>query len=780
MFFKLIQYFKNYLLHFKINMRIFIFSILFLAYGINSGLSLKVKLPNFLKFFKLTFFFITFFCSSSLLCQEKSVPIKTLIESRIREGFKFKQISPFERDPTSTEQTELLNLKNNSIDVLKKGENDIRLQVTSELIHDLELMLTKVNPLDEGFYFQTSDGQKIIPQNVFFYRGIIKGVNDSKVTLTVRENFIRAHIVSGNESYILGQLGNINDKYVLMDEKIFSEEAGVVCEFSDDLAGNNKLPLQNDISRFGASSVAKKVSIYFETDFNLYQKLGSSDLNTQNYVLSMFNEIATVYSGIGIVLNLSSTFIWTTTDPYASLSTTSDMLTAFRSTRTGFDGDLAHLLSGKGSLGGIAYLGSLCSTYKYGVSASQGGNPSTLPRSSFTLIVVAHELGHSLGSPHTHACSWNGNNTRIDDCGGFAGYTEGTCANPTNPFLPTRGTIMSYCHLVEGVGAYFDFHPQVATRINNYVNSVGCLECTTIPTGSLCSSAITITVNGTYSALGPSCGNGCFTCQESIHANWYKFQAPSNGKITISSCNKGVDTRIWVHRGACGSFTPVGQNDDACTLNGPGSEQYASRVENIPVTSNQWYYLEWDNKWTSSGFDFEFIFSPDVISCTNQNITFPNSILNTGIYGTHLNIISYSIVQGGVNVQMTAAQTISLKSGFHAQAGATFSAKILTCLSEPIIQPLKREDIIFEDLNVYPNPFQQDFTATFSLADNEKGILIVTSLQGQQMITRIFDNDWGQKNYEEVFSLENLVPGIYFISLRTNQRNIHNKIIKAD
>jgi hypothetical protein len=734
-----------------------------------------------LKSLKLSVYLIALFSTLCLFSQEKTVPVQTLINSKIQEGVNFKQSSPFKRDVTSSDQADFLSLKNKSLDILKKGEQDVRLQISSEILHDPELLLTKVNPLDEGFFFQTSDGQKSIPKNVFFYRGVLKGDEESKVTLTVRDDFIRAHIVSGNESYILGQFQQRKDKYVLMDEKYFSEEIGVVCEYADDLKGNANLPLHSETSRTGFSSVSKTVRIFFETDFNLYQKLGSSTLNTQNYVLSMFNEVALVYSEIGVLLNLSSSYIWTSTDPYASESNTLGMLNTFRSTRTDFAGDLAHLLSGR-SLGGIAWLGALCSSYNYGVSASQGGNPSTLPRNSFTLIVVAHELGHNLGSPHTHACSWNGNNTRLDNCAGHYNveYQEGTCANPFNPFLPERGTIMSYCHLVGGVGSYFEFHPQVATRISNYVNSVGCLDCNSAPTGSLCSNAIGISASGTYTAPGPSCGNGCFTCDGAKHATWYKYLAPSNGKITISSCNRGVDTRIWVHRGTCANFTRVGHNDDACTMSGSGSFPYASLVENITVTGNQWYYLEWDNKWSSSGFDFEFTFIPDINACTNQNPTYNASNMNSGSYGTHQNINASSVIQSGSNVQMTATQTITLKPGFQVQAGATFSARIENCSPAAMIIPPQGETTILQDFTVFPNPFHQGFTAKFSLAENEKGILMVTSLQGQQMLTRSIVNHLGQNTYEEFFTLENLVPGIYILSLRTDQQNIHKKIIKAE
>ena len=118
------------------------------------------------------------------------------------------------------------------------------------------------------------------------------------------------------------------------------------------------------------------------------------------------------------------------------------MLNQFLAYRNGFNGNIAMLLS-YGASGGIAYVNTLCNSnpdYRMGFS-SIGSTYSTVPTYSWSVEVVTHEFGHLLGSQHTHACVWNGNNTAIDGC-----YTtEGGCANPGIP--SGGGTIMSYCHL---------------------------------------------------------------------------------------------------------------------------------------------------------------------------------------------------------------------------------------------------------------------------------------------------------------------------------------------
>jgi len=105
---------------------------------------------------------------------------------------------------------------------------------------------------------------------------------------------------------------------------------------------------------------------------------------------------------------------------------------------------------------------------------------SEVPFYSWNVNVVAHELGHLFGSRHTHACVWNGNGTMIDDCGPRAGYYDGVfCAffKPRPPLPPDGGTIMSYCHLLGGVGINFahGFGPQPGNVIRSRFNSASCL-----------------------------------------------------------------------------------------------------------------------------------------------------------------------------------------------------------------------------------------------------------------------------------------------------------------
>jgi hypothetical protein len=81
-------------------------------------------------------------------------------------------------------------------------------------------------------------------------------------------------------------------------------------------------------------------------------------------------------------------------------------------------------------------------------------------------------MGHLMGSRHTHACVWNGNNTQIDGCS----TPEGTC--PRVGYPANGGTVMSYCHLVSGVGINFNngFGPQPGNLIRSRFGAATCLN----------------------------------------------------------------------------------------------------------------------------------------------------------------------------------------------------------------------------------------------------------------------------------------------------------------
>ena len=222
----------------------------------------------------------------------------------------------------------------------------------------------------------------------------------------------------------------------------------------------------------------KVVNIYFEADFGLFTRNGSSVAQTSNYVANLFNQVAVLYNQENIAIRIAGLKIWTIADPYANLTSTGTMLDAFLANQNsnpppGINSQLSHLLSGRSLGGGIAYINVLCTpSIKYGVSADLSASYAEFPNYSWEVMVVAHELGHNFGLPHTQSCLWPGG--AIDNC-----YTtEGGC--PPGPAPVNGGTIMSYCHLTSnGINFNNGFGPLPGSLLRSRVGSNAC-----IPTAS--------------------------------------------------------------------------------------------------------------------------------------------------------------------------------------------------------------------------------------------------------------------------------------------------------
>ena len=84
---------------------------------------------------------------------------------------------------------------------------------------------------------------------------------------------------------------------------------------------------------------------------------------------------------------------------------------------------------------------------------------------------------------------------------------------------------------------------------------------------------------------------------------WFRYIPTTDTYATITTDldqNSGGDTRIQIYSGTCGALVCEGGDDDGGFI-GNGYLSIAS----FNVTANQTYYIAFDNRWNSDGFDFE-------------------------------------------------------------------------------------------------------------------------------------------------------------------------------
>jgi hypothetical protein len=285
----------------------------------------------------------------------------------------------------------------------------------------------------------------------------------------------------------------------------------------------------------------------------MYVDRGYNVTNVANYVTGLFNVVQTLYSNENINTAISQIYVWTSMDPYASYNTSADILTAFVNNRTTFNGDLAHLLSTRNiSAGGIAYVDVLCyPDFAYGYSNIRN-TYQPYPTYSWTVNVVAHELGHNIGSAHTHRCNyWNTpGRIAIDECGPSMGYSEGTCSSVEG--LPSNGgTIMSYCHLVSGVGVNFTrgfgrlpgdtlrYYVSIATCLTSCGSSSGCVAYTAggsvdAPTNTTEITISSCTQAGQYNTINNVVAGHTYRFRSSVSTDYLTLTDASNNVLLSS------------------------------------------------------------------------------------------------------------------------------------------------------------------------------------------------------------------------------------------------------
>ena len=146
----------------------------------------------------------------------------------------------------------------------------------------------------------------------------------------------------------------------------------------------------------------------------------------------------------------------TPADPYDAPDPLGSFRDEWETNQTAVARDLAQLLSGRRNLpyGGVAWLNAACANHGYSVSGYTIGSFASATDTNpgnWDVIVSTHELGHNLGTLHTHDYG-------IDSCN--AGSVQ-------------RGTIMSYCHVVSGATSNIDLrlHRGTGDAIRSFVDS---------------------------------------------------------------------------------------------------------------------------------------------------------------------------------------------------------------------------------------------------------------------------------------------------------------------
>ena len=442
-----------------------------------------------------------------------------------------------------------------------------------------DCFVKKVNLQSPEYSLKSSNGIEN-NSNSSYYRGIVLGQDNSWVTFAIINGDYRI-VMATEEGNIQVVKNKGNKNYHIYKSKDLLEQKSLECLVEDQSA-----KVKSTSTRVGSDCL----EVYIECDHQSYLDNSSSVANTEAWALAIMNDVATIYATIDIPIVVSEVFVWNTTDPYTSLDNAAEMRDTFvQQIEDNYTGRVAQLFSTRPLGQGLAYgLGGLCGNSTdypgpYLVATSLDANYSAYPNYSFTIHVVAHELGHVFGAQHTHACVWGmDGNSQLDDCGNVYAFDNGDtpegeeCFDNTNPILPTgSGTIMSRCELtMTGVDLTNGFHPEVEAFIYEAYSmapcSTGGLCASQTPPNDLCENAKNLPVNGVcdyrvydnYSATAsgvaaPSCGS-----IGTANDIWYTYQSTGDDlSLLVNTTNESLENLVvTVYTGSCGSLT-----ENSCT-----------------------------------------------------------------------------------------------------------------------------------------------------------------------------------------------------------------------
>lgn len=352
-------------------------------------------------------------------------------------------------------------------------------------------------------------GFKRIPApDVRTYTGTIIGEPGSNVVMSFANGILRGWIerVDGSRVSIAPSEGS-TEIHLLYDAEIvadlrkdagscMTDESAITIPTPEDLyktlgkiesvKGNNLLELQ----------------VIVEATSSFFNGPGRKDsIRTAEFMIGLMNGVNTVYRkelNVNIIIPRLQIWTATTQDPYISDGNAPALLDEVQNRwgkLTTIKRDIVHCLDAVPTTGGLFVLGiangigNICSgsiSNAYSVSGIFKNGLAKIEDYMGDIRTISHELGHNIGSYHTHNCQfWPPRG--LDSCmtSGSAyrsrsNYSQEACFK--NLPMVNPGSIMSYCHLTNpSRSVAFTFLPRVATYLRNYMESRSCIEPATQP-----------------------------------------------------------------------------------------------------------------------------------------------------------------------------------------------------------------------------------------------------------------------------------------------------------
>lgn len=631
---------------------------------------------------------------------------------------------------------------------------------------ELPVKLYKQEVVTDNFYAVTESGLPIDYTPGQYYRGIVEDDMNSLVAISFFENEVMGVISTQDKGNVILGKSVDGSEYITYSDIHLLGETSFECA-ADELDYNREMQesIGFDPSALSPDETDYCVGIYYEVAYRPYLIKNKDFTATLDWMTGIQNNIGTLYDNDGIDIAISSILIWTFPDPYTS--DYGENLYDFADKVKDFDGDLAHLVTTP-STTSVAFLDSLCGDWNYAYSAIDM-NYGEVPVYSWTIMAMSHEMGHSMGSPHTHACAWNGDNTAIDGCGPAGGYSEGC----DGPIPPNGGTIMSYCHLLGGVGINFvnGFGEQPSALIRNTINSKSCLSSDCVSEAQACTYAmqdvkITYTPEGEIQVSVTDNASEewryyAVPYQQGFPTTWLTTDAP---EFDLSDLNLEDHTYYDLYiQNVCETGTGglekhiilTGNFCDGTPFTDTGGPAYYSNDEYFvktfyPSAAGDKVSLDFEFIGLHNQSDFLYVYDGD----SEQSPLFEGGTLTGNINPGPMFASTHP--SGAITVKFLSDYG-GVSTGWEASVDCAFLDVI----------DLSAGD----DLQIYPNPAVSVLYILSPKARVES--IQLTDITGRRVLAQSnFDSKEGS------LDLSGLAPGVYILTMKTDKKTVTKKVVK--
>lgn len=374
--------------------------------------------------------------------------------------------------------------------LLSVRDENITLDIPVSKTSSIQLKLFRVNLYSDDFSMYSLSNQSRTFQQInkgIFYRGIINDDEKSIACISVYSDHVTGFYSNHTGNYEFGRLASDPEKYIFYNTSDDKNKNVFECGL-----GENEDKVVKSINKRmsdGNSAFPRPMKIYFQTDYSLWLAIGQNPQAINNYVTAIINYVATMYQNDNLPLELARVEFWQSADPYTG-GGPFEMIKEFAAfMQDQYNLDIYNLLTTRygdnnAIAGGIRVL---CNQYdptdssgRYTCSSIALNVIPPYPQYSNVALAVGHEMGHIIGSRHTHACVWpvfsGGGIGSIDTCV-ITGENSPCYQSGTQPNPKLNGTLMSYCDLGGGsVNASLGFGPLPGDTCRLRYNQAPCLS----------------------------------------------------------------------------------------------------------------------------------------------------------------------------------------------------------------------------------------------------------------------------------------------------------------